>query len=184
MDDGEAIRRLKRGDICGLEDLIARYQVEALHAAFLITQDQALAEDVVQDMFVRLYERIHQFDASQPLEPYLMRSVVNRALNAVRHENKSFSADPDDLDALVHLLARAPSVESEVELGQLRDEVRIALGKLGPRQRTVVVERYYLGMSEREIALDLDAPVGTIKWLLSAARARLHALLARERKAE
>ncbi len=184
MDDRAAIRRLKRGDICGLEDLIARYQVQALRAAFLITQDQALAEDVVQDMFVRLYERIHHFDDSQPLEPYLMRSVVNRALNAVRHENRSISADPDDLDALDHVLALAPLVESEVELGQLQNEVRIALAKLAPRQRAVVVERYYLGMSEREIALDLDAPVGTIKWLLSAARARLHALLAPERNTE
>jgi len=75
--DNEAVRRMKGGDIGGLEILVRRYQVRAVRAAFLVTQDEPLAEDVVQDAFIHLHQRIHHFDDRRPLEPYLMRSVIN-----------------------------------------------------------------------------------------------------------
>ena len=62
MDDVQAIRRLKRGDIGGLEALVTRYQVKAVETAFLVTQDEPLAEDVVQEVFVRIFQRIRSFD--------------------------------------------------------------------------------------------------------------------------
>ncbi len=93
MDDKEAILRLKRGDVGGLELLMGRYQVQAARAAFLITQDLALAQDVVQETFIRIYHRIRQFDDSRPFEPYLMRSVVYAALNAVRGDSRFASLD-------------------------------------------------------------------------------------------
>ena len=77
LDDDEAVRRMKGGDIGGLEILVRRYQVRAVRAAFLVTQDEPLAEDVVQDAFLHLHQRIHHFDDRRPLEPYLMRSVIN-----------------------------------------------------------------------------------------------------------
>ncbi len=95
MDDREAILRLKRGDVSGLELLMGRYQVQAARAAFLITQDLALAQDVVQETFIRIYDRIRQFDDSRPFEPYLMRSVVHAALNAVRGDFRFASLDDD-----------------------------------------------------------------------------------------
>jgi RNA polymerase sigma-70 factor (ECF subfamily) len=55
---------------------------------------------------------------------------------------------------------------------------------LPPRQRAAIVQRYYLEMSEKEMAEALEAPPGTVKWLLNAARARLRALLGSERMAE
>ena len=58
MDDPQAIQRLKKGDISALEVLITRYQVKAYRTAFLITHDDALAEDVVQETFLRVYQRI------------------------------------------------------------------------------------------------------------------------------
>ena len=67
MEDLQAIRRLKRGDIGGLECLIARYQEKALRTAFLITNDEPMAEDIVQDVFVRFYERAKCFDESRPV---------------------------------------------------------------------------------------------------------------------
>jgi len=87
MLDTTAIRRLKNGDIGGLETLITRYQVKAVRTAFLIVHDEQLAEDIVQDAFIRIYQRIRGFDESRPFEPYLMRSVVNLALNTVRQQS-------------------------------------------------------------------------------------------------
>jgi RNA polymerase sigma-70 factor (ECF subfamily) len=185
MDDVQAIRRLKGGDIGGLEALVTRYQVKAVETAFLITQDEALAEDVAQEVFVRIFQRIRRFDESRPFQPYLVRSVVNAALNAVqkgaRWARPAASGDASEQEAL---LSQAASVEDQVELAQLRRKVSAALSRLPPRQRAAVVQRYYLEMSEKEMSEAMDAAPGTIKWLLHAARARLRALLGSERSAE
>jgi RNA polymerase sigma-70 factor (ECF subfamily) len=176
MDDTQAIRRLKRGDLGGLEILMEQYQVRAARAAFLITHDESVAQDVVQETFIRICQRIQQFDESRPFEPYLIRSVVHAALNAVRGSEK-FTSLEDETGEVENLLDRAASVESQVEFTQLQHEILNALSKLSPRQRAVIVQRYYLDMSEREMALALDAAPGTVKWLLNAARERLRHLL-------
>ncbi len=180
MEDREAIRRMKNGEIGGLERLVTKYQVRAVRAAFLVTHDEALAEDVVQDTFIRLYQRINRFDETRAFAPYLMRSVVNAALNAARRNGKavSFDAEPAQLETL---LEEAASVESQVEFSQLSAKILQALAKLSPRQRAVIVQRYYLEMSEQEMAMTLNVASGTIKWLLHAARNRLRDLLASER---
>lgn len=183
MDDHEAIRRLKTGQIGGLEVLVNRYQVGAIRAAFLITHDQALAEDVVQETFIRLYQRIRHFDVTRPFKPYLMRSVVNASLNAIRRDAKLVSLEADTT-SLEILLEHAASVESQVEYNQLSGEILQALSKLSPRHRAVIVQRYYLEMSEQEMAQALDTAPGTIKWLLNAARTRLRELLGPERSAK
>jgi RNA polymerase sigma-70 factor (ECF subfamily) len=175
LDDHEAVRRMKAGDIVGLESLVRRYQVRAVRVAFLVTQDEPLAEDVVQDVFLRLYRRIRSFDEGRPLEPYLMRSAVNGALNAVRRERKSTSLEEDA--APLDLRLQTASAETEAEVAEQAREILGALARLAPRQRAAIVQRYYLELSEQEMAQALDAPPGTVKWLLHAARLRLRSLL-------
>lgn len=181
MDDLQAIQTLKRGDIDGLEFLVARYQAKAIRTAFLVIQDQAKAEDVVQETFLRLYQRIDRFDISRPFEPYLLRSVVNTALNSARHAARHVSLE-HEVEKVEGLLSEAASVESEVEYDQLKQRIIAALARLEPRQRAVVVQRYYLEMSEKEMAAALGIPSGTIKWLLNAGRAKLRKLLGKEGK--
>ena len=183
MDDRAAIRHMKNGEIGGLEALVKRYQVRAARAAFFVTHDEALAEDIVQETFIRLYQRIRQFDETRPFEPYLMRSVIHAALNAIRQDKKVVSLDADPA-SVENLLAQAASVESQVEFAQLAGEIVRSLSKLSPRQRAVIVQRYYLEMSEQEMAQALEVAPGTIKWLLNTARARLQDLLGSERSAE
>lgn len=88
MDDVQAIRRLKNGDIGGLESLIARYQARAMRTAYLVTHTEPLAEEVVQDAFIRFYEHAGQFDERRAFEPYFLRMVVYAALNAVERESR------------------------------------------------------------------------------------------------
>jgi RNA polymerase sigma-70 factor (ECF subfamily) len=89
--------------------------------------------------------------------------------------------DTGDLEALI---AQAASVEDQVEFSQLRGAIDAALAALPARQRAAIVQRYYLQMSEKEMAQALEAPPGTVKWLLNAARTRLRTLLGSERSAE
>lgn len=176
MDDLQAIRCIKKGDWSGLEVLMERYQVRAVRAAFLILHDESAAQDVVQDTFIRICRRIHQFNEEHAFEPYFFGSVIHAALNAVRGNHKFVSLD-EKSEEIEHLLDRAVSAESQVEFLQFQHEILTALSELSPRQRAAIVQRYYLEMSEKEMAFAMQAAPGTVKWLLNAARDRLRRLL-------
>jgi RNA polymerase sigma-70 factor (ECF subfamily) len=75
--------------------------------------------------------------------------------------------------------ARGESVEAQVESLEFQDQIWEAMQRLSPRQRAVIVQRYFLEMSEKEMAEAAGTSIGTVKWLLNAARTRLRALLER-----
>lgn len=181
MDDRGAIARLRQGDLAGLEMLMERYQVKAVRTAYLITRDRATAEDVVQTAFVRVYERIHQYNAERPFEPYFLRIVINDAVKAASRQQRQVSIDAEfdgsDRTLADVLPADAPDPADEAERLETRRVVWAAMEQLTPKQRAVAVLRYYLGYSEAEIAHTLTLPAGTIKWRLHAARQRLQELL-------
>ena len=181
MEEQEAIARLKRGDIGGLEALVRRYQVRAVRTAYLIIRNRALAEDIVQAAFLRAYERIGQFDAGRPFGPWFLRSVVNDALKAAarRERQVSLGASSEGEGAsLADLLADpGPGPAGLLEAAETREAVWAALGELPPAQRAAIVLRYYLNLSEAEMADELACPPGTVKWRLHAARKRLRTLL-------
>lgn len=173
MQESEAIARLKGGDISGLETLVQLYYQPALRIAFLICRDPALTEDVVQSAFVRVYERIGQFDAQRPFEPWFMRSVANDALKAIRRRpDRAWNA----------LVAQAQTRSSDTPEGLLlaaetRTEFRAVVERLSPTQRAVVVLRYYYDLSDSEVAQHLGVPAGTVRRRLHDARQRLRQLL-------
>lgn len=178
MDEQQAIQRLKDNDIGGLEFLVIRYQVKAVRTAYLITRDIGLAEDVVQDSFLQAYRSIHGFDAARPFEPWFMRSVVNASVKVMQKSARQVEvADDADESVFAELAARGESVEAQVESIEVQDQIWDAMQKLSPRQRAVIVQRYFLEMSEAEMAKESGTAAGTVKWMLNAARERLRGLL-------
>jgi RNA polymerase sigma-70 factor (ECF subfamily) len=175
-DDQQAIHRLKNGDIGGLEVLVTRYQIKAVRAAFMIVHNEQAAEDIAQETFIRVFEHIRHFDESRPFGPYLLRSVVNAALDLARKSSKRQEVDCG-LESIEELLDHAITVEDQAEFNALKHAIHQSLEQLSPRQRAAVVQRYYLGMTEKEMAESLNAAPGTVKWLLNAARERLRGLL-------
>src|SRR6185436_9867031 len=148
MDEGQAIQRLKQGDIGGLEFLVACHQVKAVRTAYLITRDPGLAEDIVQECFIQAFRSMRGFDATRPFEPWFMRSVVNASVKATQRSAWQVEADDEaDESALMKLAARAESVELQVEAIELQNQIWDAMRKLSPRQRAVIVQRYFLDMS-------------------------------------
>lgn len=179
IDEFKAIERLKQGDIGGLETLVSQYQAKAVRTAYLITREVGLAEDVVQDCFVQAYRSIRGFDSSRPFEPWFMRSVVNAAVKVMQRSARQVEAGDDTDESLfAEIAARVESVEEQVESIEVQNQIWDAMQKLSPRQRAVIVQRYFLEMSEKEMAEESGAAAGTIKWLLNAARERLRGLLA------
>jgi RNA polymerase sigma-70 factor (ECF subfamily) len=180
MDEQQAIQRLKNGDVSGLEFLVARHQVKAVRTAYLITRDLGLAEDIVQDSFLQAFRAMRGFDATRPFEPWFMRSVVNASVKMMQRSAKQVEVGEEaDEFLFAELTARVESVEEQVESIEIQNQIWDAMQKLSPRQRAVVVQRYFLEMSEKEMAEESGSSVGTVKWMLNAARERLRGLLER-----
>jgi RNA polymerase sigma-70 factor (ECF subfamily) len=182
MDERAAIALLQQGDIRGLEYLVRAYQVRAVRAAYLITHDRPVSEDLVQSAFLRAYERIGQFDATRPFGPWFLRSVAHDAAKAAAQRRRHVSLDAERRDAAhPHRqhdpIDPAPGPEALLLAAESRQEVWAALDRLPTAQRAALVLRYHLELSEAEVAGHLGVPAGTAKSRLHHARKRLHALL-------
>ena len=181
MDERKHIARLKQGELAGLEALVKLYQVRAVHAAYMIVFDRPLAEDIAQTAFIKVMERIEQFDEQRPFAPWFFRIVVNDALKAAGKRKRNLSLDTlldGRSDADWHRLTD-PAVQPEQEVLQRESTAQLlnAIEALPPDQRAVIVMRYYLGLSAADMSTRLERPVSTIKWWLRDARKRLATLM-------
>ncbi len=185
MDERRAIERLKGGDIGGLEVLVRMHNTRAVRTVDLIVHDTGLAQEIVQSAFVRVYEKIGRFDESRSFGPYFMRIVVNDAIKAASRRERTVSFYKGDTeDLLARLADPATGPHEQAEEAETQRRVWRALEQLPPAQRAVVVQRYYLGMSEAEMAGSAAAPQGTIKSRLNTARRSLKDLLRPQFRAE
>lgn len=151
-----------------------------MRTAYLITGDPDLAADIVQDAFVKVFHSVRGFDATRPFEPWFLRSVANASLKVMRKSARQvLVGEESDETVLAKLAGHVESIEAQVESREVQNQLWDAMQRLSPRQRTVIVQRYYLGMSEAEMMQDSGSAAGTIKWLLNAARERLRSLLLR-----
>lgn len=175
----QAIALLKQGNIKGLSILVQNYQVKAVHSAFLITRDQEVAEDVVQDAYLQVYRKIAQFDENRPFNPWFMRIVINAAKKAANRQRKSLPFEEPVWGNPISawLIDPSKSPEKLNESAETRELVWQAMKQLTPNQRAVVVLRYFLDKNESEMIEKLGKPSTSIKWWLHSARKRLQRLL-------
>ena len=181
LEEKLAIARLKQGDLDGMEALVKRHEVRAVSAAYLIVRDPKLAEDIVQEAFLRAAEKIDQFDESRPFGPWFFRSVINASTKAVRKQKRLIpldgTRDKETSKVADWLIDPDPYPEQIIETQETRHIVWKALGQLTAEQRAVIVMRHFLEMSEIEMTEELDRPLTTIRWRLKAARNQLRKIL-------
>jgi RNA polymerase sigma-70 factor (sigma-E family) len=146
-----------------LGELYRRHAGDAARLAYLVTGDRALAEDIVQEAFVRLYGRFRDLRNPDAFDVYLRRTVVNLANSHFRHRKVERKHEP--------AIASEPSSEAP-DLGE-RDELWTVLQSLPERQRTAIVLRFYEDLSEVSTAEVMGCPVGTVKSLVSRGLASL-----------
>ena len=138
-----------------LEQLYDEHYVRLVRLAVLLLGDVGRAEEVVQDSFVAIYQRWDDLgDANVPA--YLRQTVVNRSRSVLRHL-KVVSQHPSEIPP------DGPGADHDVLHGAQRRAVIDALARLPRRQREVLALRYYLDLSEREIAETLRISQGAVK---------------------
>jgi RNA polymerase sigma-70 factor (sigma-E family) len=142
-----------------LGTLYRRHADRAIRLAYLLTGDRALAEDLVQDAFVKLAGRLAHLRDPDAFDAYLRRTVVNLANSHFRRKRLE--------RAYVERLKQAPSPEVESDDPGMRDDLWRRLQALPERQRAALILRFYEDLSEQRIADVLGCRPGTVKSLLS-----------------
>jgi RNA polymerase sigma-70 factor (sigma-E family) len=147
-----------------LEELYVRHAPAALRLAYFLTGDRELAEDLVQDAFVRLAGRFRHLRLPDAFDAYLRRTIVNLFTSYLRHLRvERRNAAPRGTAERAH---------RDADLAE-RDAMWTALQQLPPRQRAAIVLRYYEDLSERETADVLRCSLGAAKQLTSRGLASL-----------
>lgn len=180
--DGELHRLLSGGHAGAFEDLYRRYAPAASGLALRVTGQALLAQEVVHDAFLALWQAPEAYDPARgPFRTFFLSLVHHRAVDTVRREERLRRrsqrvnpAGPVGEDV-------AEGVVQEAWLAHRRAQVRAALETLSPEQRVVVEMAYFQGMTQAAIAHELAIPLGTVKTRTLAAMRKLQrALSARE----
>lgn len=182
LTERDAIGRAKKNDLSGLRTLVKLHQEESIRLVALIVQDIQLAEDIVSDCFLKAFERMGQFDENRPFFPWFRRILVNDALKRISRRNRLLSLDSIGDEravetSILDYLSSIPDPSDLAELAEMKNVVRKAINSLSPKQRAVIVLRYYFDLSESEIADTLGIPGGTVKSRAAAGIGRLNDLL-------
>ena len=173
--DAELIERLRESDLDALGVLFERYRTRVYRTALAIVRDPAVAEDILQDCFLKVYANAHRIDTARPLVPWLYRVTVNLSYSWLSRAKKRRTSLDNVIDRLVSPMRQAP--DRVTEQTEMRQNVRKAIEALSIDQRVVVVLYYLNGLDLQEIAGILDLPVGTVKSRLYYARENLRAQL-------
>lgn len=177
--DEELVLMLGSRDSRALEMLSERYSGPAYSLALRILADSGWAEEVVQDVLLRLWNRPEMYDASRgDLRRWLLRVTHNAAVAGLRGRRGTARAFNGGSEALV-LIPHADDDPSESVWKSLRAEiVRRALVELPRPQRQVLELAYYEGLTQTEIAARTGDPLGTVKTRVRLGLAKLRILLA------
>jgi RNA polymerase sigma-70 factor (sigma-E family) len=148
-------------DEAGFRTFVETNGAALLHAARLLTGDHHRGEDLVQTVLTRVYLKWDRIDAPRA---YARKALVTAHIDSTRR--RWWGERPTET---------LPEVLADDVAGATddRDELRRLLGELNPRERAVIVLRYYCDLSENETAATLGMPVGTVKSTCSRALARL-----------
>jgi RNA polymerase sigma-70 factor (ECF subfamily) len=178
FDESLAVERARGGDHGAYGELVTRYQALAGRTAYVITGSAADADDVVQEAFVKAYYALGRFRAGAPFRPWLLRIVANEARNrrvaAGRRPTVGLDAVGDRASGETAL-----SPEDAALAADLRRGLVAAIGQLREEDRLVLAYRYFLDLSESEMADALGIARGTVKSRLSRALGRLRGEYAR-----
>jgi RNA polymerase sigma-70 factor (ECF subfamily) len=175
----EMIERCKQGDMEGFGLLFETYSRTIHQTAYLITRNKSLAEDITQETIIHLFSNIRHYKEQYPFENWLFRVTVNVTKNALRKRNGVlgwkktasllFNNEIDD-----------NTPEEILQQKENKSEIFDQIAKLPYKIRIVIVLKYFNGLSQEEIAVVLNVPVGTVKWRIHQALSKLKRKMSQE----
>ena len=186
-EGAELVRRCRAGDGAAWEEIVQTYSRRVYNLAYRFTSRADSAEDLTQDVFVRVYRSLDQYNPKQgDLQNWLMRLARNLIIDDYRKRQRAPQDDiADDLDDhKYHLRSAENSVQREMERHELGAQVQSGIDKLSTDLRTCVILRDIEELSYQEIVDLLKIPEGTVKSRINRGRIELAKILRRMRVVE
>lgn len=166
VDEIEILDALIQKDENVFENVFHLYSGACLNLSRKILRSDARAHDVVQNVFVHLFEKPERFDPTRgSIKTFLLTQCRSRSIDMIRSETARAKREVVQYDNLA--LSRNDNISSNTESIilnlSLSDEVKVALNQLGEDEKIVIVLSYYQGLTYRETAEKLELPEGTVK---------------------
>jgi RNA polymerase sigma-70 factor (ECF subfamily) len=162
VEDALLVSRCLRGETEAAQELIERFQSNVFGLCIRLLHHRQDAEDVTQEVFLRVFRSLKRWDRARPLKPWVMGITVNRCRTWLRQRARR----PELVDYLQDT-ASGPQADDAAELAT---EIQLAVGDLRLEYQSVFVMYHEQGQPYEEIAQALGKPVGTIKTWLHRAR--------------
>jgi RNA polymerase sigma-70 factor (ECF subfamily) len=161
-DDAILVRRCLRGDSEAVRLLVGRFQAEVFGVCVRLLHHRHDAEDVTQEVFLRVFRSLRTWDSARPLRPWVLGIAVNRCRTWLSQRSRR----PEPVDYLQDTLPGRPADDAS----ELVAEIERAVAGLRLEYRTVFVLFHEQGRPYEEIAVTMRRPVGTVKTWLHRAR--------------
>lgn len=180
--DAELMLRVKDGDAASFALLLERHRAPVVHFLYRMAQNPAVAEELAQEVFLRVYRARASYEPTAKFTTWLFRIAMHLALNYLRDgkaERFQESLDADGVESAGRQVAdRRPTVEQDLLRRARLEEVRQAVRALPGKQRAAVLMHKYEGMEYSQIARVLNCSESAVKSLLFRAYENLRARLA------
>ena len=161
-EDALLVRRCLRGDTASVQVLVERFQSDVLGLCIRMLHHRQDAEDVTQEVFLRVFRSLKRWDPARPLKPWIMTIAVNRCRTWMSQRTRR----PELVEYLHETATSAPTDDS----AELAREIQGALAELRDDYRLVFTLYHEQGLPYEDIAEAVDKPVGTVKTWLHRAR--------------
>jgi RNA polymerase sigma-70 factor (ECF subfamily) len=161
LSDRELVFEMQKGNLEALGDLYDRYRILVFRTAIAITGDYEFASDLLQDVFLRLFQFSNKIDLDRPIQPWLYRMTTNLAYTQIKREKNCLNSLTNLVDWFSGTTKNQPA--ETVEMVDDWDHLQLAITNLPFPQRVVVVLYYLNDLSLTEIAEILEIPIGTVK---------------------
>jgi RNA polymerase sigma-70 factor, ECF subfamily len=180
--DAELMLKVRDGDTASFALLLERHRTPVIHFLYRMVQNQAIAEELAQEVFLRVYRSRASYEPTAKFTTWLFRIATHLALNQIRdgrHEKASESLDEDPKEGIGRQLPdRQPNVEQDLLRQARLSEVRLAIETLPAKQKAAVLMHKYQEMEYSQIARVLECSESAVKSLLFRAYETLRSRLA------
>jgi RNA polymerase sigma-70 factor (ECF subfamily) len=167
-DEPDLLARLQRRDPQALAELYDRYGRTAYSLILRMVRDKSIAEDLVQETFLRVWNRVHTIDSAKgAIGPWLLAIARNGAIDYLR-SSAGRERNAVELDEAGH----APlywEMEADILISDQARRARAAMNNLAPNYRAVMELAYFEGLTQSEMSVRMGQPLGTIKTWVRAA---------------
>ena len=174
--DEELISRFQSGDKNAYVELVNRYKDKLTNFVYYLLKDEELSEDIVQETFIKLYEKKHYYKPVAKFSTWIYTIARNLANTELRKKNRTkimYLSQMKNDRKKYELKSNDQSLNSKLENEYLMDELHIAIDRLPQNYKTAIILRDIQGLNYEEISNIVGVPLGTIKSRINRARLQL-----------